>query len=88
MTLEEIALFIESTLASEHDTIVKVYYGKRSYYGSFVAGEDYDLLKSLNKFRFVPNESSSHIKEEKPVSIILNGADIAKVELKTFIYAR
>ena len=88
MTLEEIALFIESTLASEHDTIVKVYYGKKSYYGSFLAAEDYDILRSLNKFRFVPNESSCYIKEEKPISIILNGDNISKVELKTFAYAK
>ena len=92
MSIEEISLFIESTIGTQEDTITKVFYGNKTYYGFFDPSEDYDDLRNLNKWRFVPNESSKSIAENgnsgKRMTVILNGSDIRKIELKTFIYAK
>ncbi len=94
MTIEEISLFIESSAATKNDTITKVFYGNKTYYGFFNPSEDYDTLRALNKWRFVPNESSVLFTDDnakgttKSYSVILNGNDIVKIELKTFVYTK
>ena len=94
MTIEEISLFIESSMVTKDDTITKVFYGSKTYYGFFNPSEDYDTLRALNKWRFVPNESSVLFTDEdakgttKSYSVILNGSDIKKIELKVIAYAK
>ncbi len=94
MTIEEISLFIESAMGNHDDTITKVFYGNKTYYGFFNPSEDYDTLMALNKWRFVPNESSLLFADEnakgttKSYSVILNGNDIRKIEMKVISYAK
>jgi hypothetical protein len=91
MSVEEITIIIEATLGSENDTITKVFYGNKTYYGFFSPADDYELLKRTNRWRFTPNESSQMYVDgksrktdtDKKFSLILNGDHISKVEVKT-----
>lgn len=90
MSVEEISIIIEATLGAGHDTISKVFYGNKVYYGFFSPADDYDLLKRTNRWRFTPNESSQTYNESsgkddgmKKLSLILNGDSITRIEVKT-----
>jgi len=91
MSVEEITILVEASLASHNDTITKVFYGNKTYYGFFSPADDYEELKKENKWRFTPNESSrTYFKgdiiarpADKKTSHILNGNEITCIEVKT-----
>lgn len=88
MVKEEIAKELESKFLSNESLVKITFKNGNAVYGSFQILEDYEDLRKLFKYRFVPSHKAREFKNASSkvgdpnfvFSIIIDCAEIAKVE--------